>query len=360
MAIAFADVIEQRIQEEWPADILDMLIQIALHHNNPLSGELPIRSSDEDSNQSCHYLNLGAINCARGRAFYTISQLLWNKNEWCEVFREVTLKGADDPNPAVLPSVMQCAVAWYNLDKAFSIQIFQKLVERDLRMLAAHDAFQIVQRCYLDMPAYYREKLSTATESGINDLRKCAIEIMATLVTIDYWMFEQLVTMQLDDLEINIVCRKAAAIFCTVEYHELGKKIIMSFMDKSEKAASATMSLLEGRNLSIDADRDIIIQLLHLKENHWIAQHTIDYLNKTDGDITGYADDLLELIQSTSLCGHPFYDIESIVLCVIRISQQASNDPSLQEKSLLIWDQLFRYKPTAIKSLSDLMDGENA
>lgn len=141
MAISFTFVLRKRAAEHWSSDILQDLINIACCHADPEPDTSPLHYRKSNAELSCDDLLQNSVNCARGCAVDAIAAILWEHTEYANRFKVVLEHSVEDENPAVLFSVLHCAVAWYNIDKTFSKSLFDRLLARDLRVLGARQAW---------------------------------------------------------------------------------------------------------------------------------------------------------------------------------------------------------------------------
>ena len=354
LAVSFARVIEQRAQEDWPQDILQQLVDIAQRHEDPLPDVLPAYSTKIDVNQSCESLWLGSVNCARGRALHAINALLWSQPALKELFKDVSQSAVNDPNLSVQFAAMYCAVPWFNIDKEFSEHLFIQLIDKDFRTLAAPSAWQIVRLCYSKNPNYYRGILVKAAESAVTDLSTCALKAITILTEEDDWMMDKLLSFSLNKAQADAVCRQAAECFDYEWFHMYSKKILIHIIDHYPDSVSEMGFILYRDNIQINRDQDLLLKLLCCKDQQ-IRRQALDLLCNTDGDIRNYADTLSYAIKSSPVKEY-FFDLKDLAALVARMFHQGKDDLKTRRKCLDLWDDIFRYKPSAVRPLSDLMD----
>ena len=281
LAISYARIIEHRPQENWPVDILNGLIDIAIHHSDPHPEELPVYSLDEET-VSCDNLQQSSINCARGCALFAISEVLWERPDLFEVFREATTSAVEDKNPAVLFSAMRCIVPWYNVDRKYAKALFDRLLERDIRTLASNDTWPLLCRVYRDIPAYYQEKLLSAANSGIEDLSKCALEMITALAAEDDYLLDILLVFPLTTAQAQIVCRQAVHLFADESYHRKGQAILEHLIDVCDDLPQLGQ-LFYQKIIDPQRDREFLVRLISRCDMNRMAFYFIEYLREYDG-----------------------------------------------------------------------------
>ena len=153
------NVLCKRAAEDWPVDILQNLIEMVNYSEDIEPDSLIFSVHKESANLSCDELRQASVNCVQGYTFMAIARLLWYHSNIFEQFK-VTLENAvENKNPAILFSVMSCVAPLYNIDKQFANFLFDKLLERDLRTLAAEQAWDLLCCFYKANPDFYADRL---------------------------------------------------------------------------------------------------------------------------------------------------------------------------------------------------------
>lgn len=354
MAISFARIVEARAEEEWPQDILQQLITIARQHEDPQPNDLSASSSEISKSTSCDDLWQGSINCARGYGFHAIGALLMANPDSNELFRDVVQSAVEDSNVSVLFGVAYCAALWYNIDKEFSEQLFIQLAGRDLRILAAPFVWQIPLLCYSKKPDYYRDALMKAARSSVSDLSTCALEVMAVLADEDDWMVDKLLSMTFDKVQADAVCKQAAECF-EFERSYASSKIILNHMIDNYPDSISQMSILFYRKtIQLQRDQDFLQKLLLCKDRH-VSHQVLDFLCEADGNVLDYVQAISGFIKESAMSEY-YYELKDLAAFVARLFHQGKDDLPTRRTCLDLWDDIFWYKPMAIKPLSDLMD----
>ncbi len=354
VAISYAQVIEHRSQEDWPTDILNGLIDIAAHHSDPLPNELPICTIDEEV-ANCDNLRQSSINCARGYALFAISDVLWNHPELFETFREITASAVDDENPAVLFSAMRCIVPWYNTDRDFAKKLFNRLLRRDIRTLAANDAWQLMSRIYWDSPAYYRRKLLSAARSKITDLSKCALEMITVLAANDPQLSNSLLRFPLTTAQSQVVCHQAVQAFYIASYHAKSQVILEHLIDICDDLPQLDQ-LFYQKLIDPQRDKEFLLKLVSRGNMRHMAYYFINYLKEYDGDILAYTDVIHEFVKALFLPGTTYYSFDELIICIARLFHQGKEDLQIRRACLDMWDIIYHNRPWAIKPFAELID----
>ena len=354
IAISYAHVLEHRSQEAWPIDILNGLIDIAAHHADPLPKELPIYKIDEET-VDCGTLRQCAINCARGYALFAISDILWEHPELFETFREVTASAVEDENPVVLFSAMRCLAPWYNVDREFSKALFHRLLERDIRVLGAYDAWQILSRCYNEDPSYYCDILLSAFHSEIKDLTGHALEMMTIIATTDCQMLDVLLSLHLRKQQAQVVCRQAVRCLKYDDRRMQSRVILSHIIDICDDLPQLDQ-LFYQKLIDPQRDKEFLLKLVSRGNMRRMAYYFIKYLKEYDGDIVTYTDVILEFVKALFLPGTTYYDFDELIICIARLFHQGKEDIQIRRACLDMWDIIYHNRPWAIKPFAELID----
>lgn len=354
IAISYAHVIEHRSQEEWPIDILNGLINTATNHADPLPKELPICKINEET-ADCDTLRQCAINCARGYALFAISDILWDHLELFETFREVTASAVEDENPAVLFSAMRCIAPWYNVDREFSKTLFHRLLERDIRVLGAYDAWQILSRCYNEDPSYYCGILLSAFHSEIKELTGHALEMMTIIATTNSQMLDVLLSLQLSKQQAQVVCHQAVRCFKYDDRRMQSQVILSHIIDICDDLPQLDQ-LFYQKLVDPQRDKEFLLKLVSRGNMRRMAYYFINYLKEYDGDILAYTDVILEFIKALFLPGTTYYSFDELIICIARLFHQGKEDLQIRRACLDMWDITYHNRPWAIKPFAELID----
>lgn len=357
MAISFARVLCERPSENWPPDIISNLIAIACHHADPEPDTFPLGSYKEIEELKCEDLILGSINCARGYAFIAIAELLWRHSDLAERFSIILRRAAKEESIAVLFAIMHCAIPWYNIDEGYSKELFDTLLGRDLRILGVKQAWDLLDLFYTASPEFYTEKLCNACQSNIADLRACATKMSTNLVIMDYWAVSKIVSLPLDEQQMNIICRQAVIHFNHEKGHVRCKQLILALAEHSTNLSSLSL-LFHNHRIQLSRDKDFLVKLIEKRCYDKICRDALRYLKGIDADYRDCSDILLTICEAfsnqeeTSLKCH----IDDLFLCVARLFQAGKGDSNVLRACLDMWDAIYRFNSMAVRPLMDLLE----
>lgn len=361
VAIALARLIRSRASEEWPDDVVDILSWIAIEHPEPKADEYPVTSSDDPEHISPDSLITNSINCARGCALNAIAALLWEHHTLGIKLKDVVETACSDMNVAVRFAVIPCALAYYNIDPNFSFNIFRQLLEKDPRILAAPHAWELLSRDYSNNVLEYRKLLFSACNSSVDELENQAAGFVCAIAVFhaDEEMLKFAMTNEFTHGQADRMCIQAASSFNRDEYHSTSKKVLIHIIDSHTGELNGLNRLFFDRCVLIERDKDFLVHLMESCHSVRLIHAFLDYLNKSDEDISAFADILCAI--GTSIADAPSewnsrLIVSDLIQTVIRLYDRGSQNPQIKSICLDIWDNLFRSNLQDIKPLSEMLD----
>lgn len=361
IAISISRLIEKHAAESWPDDVIIILEEIAQNHPHPDKDEYNITSRSDPEHKSANSLLQNSINCARGCALHAIAALLWNHYKWGDKLKKVILSASKDPNPAVRFAVMDCVLPYYNIDKAFSVKIFNLLTEADLRIIVAHRYWDILALEYDNCSTYYRKKIISACLSEVDDLAECAAELLCAIGIYhnDQEALKYIMSHQFSERQNGAICLQAIFTFNKDEYHERSKKILIHLIDHSSNELHEFNRLFFDHHIIIQRDEEFLIHLMESNQGAHLIHSFLNYLYESDEDICRFTS-IINAI-SNRFSRIPLKESERLLVtdlakCVVRLFDKGKDDSLICDICLNIWDNLFMSNLHDIKPLSDIID----
>jgi hypothetical protein len=352
IAISFAWALRKRAAEDWPSDVLQDLVEIACRHSDPEPEFSPHHFRKRNDELCCDNLLQSSINCARGCAFEAIAELLWEHPENAEKFKAALEYSVEDKNPAVLFSVLHCAVPLYNIDKDFSKILFNRLLTRDLRILGAQQAWDLLRLFYKSAPVFYAERLKTAIQSTIDDLKKYAVGMATSLVMMKCWQLEDLISLPLTEQQTDAVCRQAIIHYKYDEARTYCERILRWLTDNNPKLPSLSL-LFHQDYLQISRDQNFIIELLGKRCGSIIVKDVLHYLKTNNVDSKDYAKILFAACKTLSEqeTRSMRYHVNDLIFCVAQLFRLGKDDKDVLNQCLDIWDEVYHTYPLSVHLL---------
>ncbi|MCR4963839.1 MAG: hypothetical protein K6B40_08215 [Firmicutes bacterium] len=361
VAIAIARVVEHLKKEAWPDDILDLIAEIATKHPNPQTDEYSITNRDDPEHFSIRTLQENEINCARGCALHAIAALVWENGDLMERFKPTASIGCCDKNPAVRFAALHCLLPFFQSDSDFVVAKLRQLLNTDLRIIGAHDFWNLLSQDYQNNKQAYRDILLEACRSNFEDLSEVAAGMLCALAifTNDDQAYEAITSFDFSFEQQNKICKQAVSSFDIANFHTRSKEILLTFSNKTTKYLSSFNQLFYEKRISIQRDSDFLICLMKSRQNQRLLYSFVNYLNKSDEDICQFAEALKTLADSLAdspFCGYERLDVQNFVQCVVRLSDRSKDNPAIQKICLEIWDNLFKNNWQYVKPISDMID----
>lgn len=355
-----ADIVQSRAKEDWQEDILNIIQEIAL---------LPVaksstRYSDGDGEKSAHALHNEVYNISQGRAIRAITSLIFAKPERFSVFKDAVSSLAKAPEPFVLLALTDCAVACYNADVDFSLALFKELISKDVRLLVANNAWEIIGRDYENAPVFYREQMMAAICSDYADLGKhvahmlCAIAIFYEDSDAQKYLLES----HFADEQANSICTQAVSCFNREEYREISKKIILRMVQKHDLEFFSLSTDFFKENVVIERDKEFLLQLIGANSKNRMLVTILKFLCETDENIIDFAEVIYAVIKQAAALSdeRPMrIGMDEMVRCVAHLYDVGKDDPTIKAICLDTWDELFKNNLRDIQSLAVMLDNFN-
>jgi len=356
-------LIEKNSKENWPAEIIDFVCDVAINSPNPSPEQYAF--SDESSSKPLtpHSLLNNAINCVRGCAIDTISKLLWDHSEYGEIFKPIVEKACEDKNYAVLFSVMFCVFPYYKIDQNFSVQLFKKLILKDIRVLGFRGAWEIICRDYNSNSSFYSQYLFEACDSNIEELEESAAGLLcAAGIFYDNKIIDELLKKELNDKQINSVCNQAVSSFNQEEFHEKSKEVLLNYIEIDNYEIHSFGRLFFDRCIDIHRDEEFLIKLMNSKQRPHQIHTFLDYVSNLDDNITNYINIIKSICENISLDGNKWEHTmitDDLIKCIIKIFDCNQSSPEVQSLCLDMWDNLYQSCLKSIKPFVEIFDNMN-
>lgn len=361
IATEITRIIRQRAEEPWPEDIIAWLKTIAVSHPDPRSDKFHITSSNDPEHLQVRSLRENGINCTRGCAVLAISYLLWEHAELTEQFKEIVSTACGDNNPAVRMEALSCLLPLYNHDKDYAIRELHRLLDYDLRIIGTHEFEKLLQVDYLNQPHYYCGKLIDACKSPVEDLSEQAAGLLCAVAIFfqDGEALHTLTTLSLCEKQQEEICKNAISFYNLPDYHERSKLVLLEFINKANNPIHSLGHLFSPDTISIERDSEFLVKLMRSAQGPTLIWQLLHYLDATEDDILNYSEVLKTIStmrKDAPQDGRLFYDMQSYVKCVIRLSDRGKGNPSIQAICIDIWDNLYQSDVQPAMTLSNMLD----
>lgn len=354
IAFSFINVLCKRAAEDWPDDILQNLIEMANYSEDIEPDSFLVGDNKKSTNLSCDKLRQASVNCVQGYAFRAIASLLWYHSDTVGQFKVTLMNAVENENPVVLFSAMSCVAPLYNVDKEFANFLFDRLLERDLRTLAAEQAWDLLCRFYKSNIDFYADRLRMACQSPITDLRIRAVEMITVLVIMDMWTLEDIMSLSLDEQQLDTICRQVVFHFKYEESNIRCKQLLLWLIERNFKS-SAFGLLFSDEYIQIERDQDFLVKVLESGCCNEVIWEVLHYLKENDIDLKVLAKLLLAVCKYLSDT-HIKFLVNELLSCVVRLFNLGKDSPDILKICLDIWDDIYRSNPLAVQPFTDLLE----
>lgn len=179
----------------------------------------------------------------------------------------------------------------------------------------------------------------------------------ANLVIMDYWTVEKIVSLSLDEQQMNVICRQAAIHFNHEKGHARCKQLILTLAEHSTNLSSLSL-LFHNHRIQLSRDKDFLIELIEKRSYSKICRDVLHYLKGIDTDYRDCSDILLTICEAfsnqeeKSLKCH----MDDLIFCVARLFHESKGDSNILRACLDIWDAIYRFNSLAVQPLTDLLE----
>lgn len=355
-------LIGKRSEEMWPQDILQFVCNMAIN-SKKLTDSIVIKRDEKPSDISPHTLLTYAINSVQGSALESMGDLLWKHAEMSAQFKPIIHQVCLDKNDYIRFSVMFCLLPLFSTDKDFAITTFMELINKDIRTLGFHGAWEIISRDFQNNGDFYSVKFFEACDSNIKELEDDIAGLLcAAAIYYDNTLLDAMFSKKLTEKQVNKVCYQATHSFNQEEYHKISKEVLLHYISIEEYEINAFGRLFFDNCLEIDRDEEFLIKLMNSKQSPHQLHAFLEFVNKQDYDISKYAHVLKHICEGVS-SNRDEWDkrmiTDDIIKCIIKIFDKNKYNTQVKNICLDMWDDLYRKNLTSIKPFAQIFDNMN-
>lgn len=353
------------------SDMLDKLIDIALHSSNPDNNKLNVCNSkegDDAEHTTAESLMQNSINCYRGIAYSGIAKIFWDNDEYARNNLSLIDSAINDSHPAVKIVAVELLAPFLNYDTEYALQKFIELCHADLRMSCAHQSYHFFNSAFTDeLRDQYVALVKLMLTSGYEEVRKQAgTQIFARYFFND--LFE-------DDLSLLLTGDESAKLgiaqvlvqFLTIDdYAEQEHKLVDVYKalinDSSQKVRDKLLFCIQEKNFwNKGVTKELVDIYMNSQVAHAQLYHLFYALENHVLNLENYKSMLLQLfseITTTNLSDESKQNIHSemdkLTKVLQRIYDEAvdDEDEDVLNMCLDIWDNLLKLDGYAVMQAS--------
>ncbi|MDN3442418.1 hypothetical protein QL898_12320 [Psychrobacter sp. APC 3279] len=238
-------------------DMLDKLIDIALHSSNPNNNKLNVYDPQEGEgaeHTTAESLMQNSINCYRGIAYGGIAKIFWDNEEYARDNLSLIDSAINDPHPAVKIVAVRLLTPFLNYDINYALQRFLDLCKSDLRMSCAYESYNFFNSAFIDkFKDQYIDLVRLMLTSEYEEVRRQAgTQIFARYFFNDLFAKEIFSVLMADESVKLGVAQVLVQLLTTDDYAEQEHKLVEVYRsllnDDSQKVRGNLLSCIREKN----------------------------------------------------------------------------------------------------------------
>lgn len=357
------------------SDMLDKLIDIALHSSNPDNNKLNVydpQEGDGAEHTTAESLMQNSINCYRGIAYGGIAKIFWDNEEYARDNLSLIGSAINDPHPAVKIVAVRLLTPFLNYDINYALQRFLDLCKSDLRMSCAYESYHFFNLAFTDgFKEQYVALVKLMLISEYEEVRKQAgIQVFARYFF--NGLFEnELSSVLIADESVKLGIVEVLVQFLTVDdYAEQEHKLVDVYRslinDSSQKVKDNLLHSVREKNFW---NKGITKELLDIYMNSQVVNRKLYHLFYALENhvlcLSDFKSMLLKLfieIATASLCDETkqivYSEMDKLTKILQRIYDEAveDEDEDILNICLDVWDNLLKSDGYAVRQASKYLE----
>ena len=357
------------------SDMLDKLIDIALHSSNPDNNKLNVydpQEGDGAEHTTAESLMQNSINCYRGIAYGGIAKIFWDNEEYARDNLSLIDSAINDPHPAVKIVAVRLLTPFLNYDINYALQRFLDLCKSDLRMSCAYESYHFFNSAFTDdFREQYVALVKLMLASEYEEVRKQAgTQIFARYFFNDLFESELSSILTADESIKLGIAQVLAQLLITDDYAEQEHKLVDMYRslvnDSSQKVRDELLFSIREKNFwNKAATKELVDIYMNSQIAHTQLYHLFYALENHVLDLEGYKSMLLQLfseITTTTLSDESKQSIRSEMDRLTKILQRIydeavdDEDDDILNICLDIWDNLLKSDGYAVRQASKYLE----
>lgn len=359
----FCGIIEKMSKINWPSEVIEQLIKIALKHCNPKLDKPNVTNQEDKEMKSCEMLHSNALNCVRGNAARTIGQLLWEDEKLFLEFKDVIEGLMKDENPAVCFAALYALWPSYNIDREWAEEKILYLYESDIRMASFHGSKNMLFLLY----PKYKERVIKIVDKCFESEDKQLIEMGGHVVCEFYIRYGEFETIILSakfksEDQIKGILDMAISYLEVNEYREVAKKIILIYKSIDMDIEIPLSKMFYDKYVDAKRDRKFLLEFMKTKVSRRTVWAFVHYLEENAVSVIDYADIIIQLCENVLQMGiedlRTQWGIENeISKLIIFLYDETANsnkatDKQIASRCLELWDIMFERQLRSVREIS--------
>ncbi len=359
------EIIEKKSTVDWSQEIINILIDIAINHNDPKIENPNVKSSDDKEMDSFDLLFSNSINCVRGNAARTLGSLLKSNSNYFDIFKETIEKQIEDTNPVVRLATMFILFPAYDIDKDWSAKNIIKLLKGDYRLTG----FPRMRHMFFLLYSEHREFV-------VEIIKKCYYSDDKDLVTVgSLCVSEMYITKgEFKDIILDVkntnedqarqILLMTTQYFKIDKYNDIAKDIILLYKD-SELDLGVDIFELYDDSIDLDRDEEFLVKLMSSRLSRMTIYSFTKYLEKKPISLISFKNVIFALMdilieKKIGLEETRWFMADSVSRLIISLYDDVSSDVDRKYKDIAnqcldYWDLMFENEIGSARVLSKEM-----
>ena len=342
-------IIEINPDKQWSKYMVNCVKDVATNH-----AVLKVDDSIlTELNPDFFSIETKALNCIRGTAIRTISQLLWENHKYYSVFKDCIAELANDHNPVIRYATLYALYPIYNIDREWAMDKIMKIFDENNLMIGFPNSRKLFNCCYSEYKTTINQVIRNVMNSDDHRiLETCGYSIAELYILHD--QFNDIFDIYQNNPKLQDSISTMLMIYLNDEkYSEKSKNLLLQILnsDKTLNEQWIWRNLLDDNIL--DAKKDInIIKMIpseHLQPETF--RDFSEYACKQK-DIKCLADVIFEA--SEKMLTEDMTNPETRIIistCLSKListlyyavsSSNLKNDKTIANKCLDLWDEIYK------------------
>jgi len=362
-ASSICTIIEKKRHTVWSKEIIDILLDIAVNHQNPEVGKPNVTNANDKEMNSFNMLFSNAINCVRGQAAEAIGALLWEDSNYFHEFKGTIERLIDDDNSAVRLSTMFILWPVYNIERDWAADKILKLIEDDYRLAGFYD----MKNMFFLLYSKYRNRIikviDNCYKAADEDLVKMGAHCLSEMYILKGEFADEMSkidTMSMKQAEEILMM--ITLYFNKDEYNELAKDVIYRFRNSELDLEMPISRLFYDDLINLERDEEFLLKIMNSKLSRRTIHAFIHYLEEESRSLIAFKDIIFAMSQSL-ITGNISSEErswgidDSISKLVIGLYDEVSSSRQLEHKEISaqcldLWDLMFEKQIGSARTLS--------
>ena len=332
-------LIEKGANYDWTENVLSFIRDKASIRNN-ITPMITNKPND---------LLTDSLNTIQGCAFYTIAALLYEHQDYFEIFKSAFWADRDEAADfAALNALLPC----YSIEKEFSITIFKKIIKRNPMIFCSPVLWELLACDFSNSPRFYLRKLFEACKKNDSRLKQAASSIICAIAVYNSnkKAFKWIIKTKRDEIQQKAICKQAIYSLRYENSFRPSKEILMHIAKTSRYALSEFEDLFSiDKMIKSDTGiNDLIVMLMSspLGKTDGMIFAFLKFLNKSSDDISIYISVINEIASSIHRTADSYQQqhiTENLIKCISKMTAYCIKNNKDLNSCLNAWDEIYRY-----------------